>query len=310
MIPQQTQQNGCYKPNWEKCADLPSPLYNPSVALHDNKVYVMAGKTPDHAILDYVYIYHITTNCWDRLPPPGHHMSKLLIVNKKLTVIGGRNNATAKITNKVTTFNNKKGRWTDDYPNMLKARINPGAVVYLDFIIVASGELDDNIFSDDIEVLNYKQSSCWMVSSIKLPKPMKAPCLITSGDLLYIVGYTSINGNSRKVYQIPAAQITKTQTVYWTELTPAPYHEAAVIPDSCPPVIVGGRHRNFVPTADIRVLDIPNNSWKKIGSLTTARNCTAAIYINHNFILVIGGCTGGVDGSAHSITTVEKGKIT
>ena len=58
--------------------------------------------------------------------------------------------------------------------------------------------------------------------------------------------------------------------------------------------------------------DVPNNSWKKIASLTTARNSTAVVPINHDSILVIGGCTGGKgpkEAKAHSISRVEKGSV-
>ena len=67
-----------------------------------------------------------------------------------------------------------------------------------------------------------------------------------------------------------------------------------------------------VPTIDITVLDVPNNSWKKIASLTTPRDCTAIVPINHDSILVIGGTTGGIgikEAKAHSISSVEKGTV-
>ena len=63
-------ESGCYQLIWEKCTDLPSPLYSASVALHDNKVYTMAGSAPDNDTHDYVYVYDINGNQWDRLPPP------------------------------------------------------------------------------------------------------------------------------------------------------------------------------------------------------------------------------------------------
>ena len=60
------------------------------------------------------------------------------------------------------------------------------------------------------------------------------------------------------------------------------------------------------------MLDVPNNSWKKIASLATARACIAVVPINHNSILVIGGNTGGrgpQEANANSLSTVEKGTI-
>ena len=84
-------QSSCYNPIWGKCADLPSLLYYASVALHDNKVYTMAGDAPDDDTYNYIhYVYDINSNQWDRLPPPGQRQGSLQkIINSKLTVIGG-----------------------------------------------------------------------------------------------------------------------------------------------------------------------------------------------------------------------------
>ena len=114
-----------YQLIWEKCADLPSPLYYASVALHDNKVYTMAGDAPGRETYDYVYVYDINSNQWDRLPPPGQPLCTLQIINSKLTVIGGLDIATSKRTNKVTTYNNTNNSWRNEYPNLLKARNGP-----------------------------------------------------------------------------------------------------------------------------------------------------------------------------------------
>ena len=309
-------ESGCYQLIWEKCTDRPSPLYAASVALHDNKVYTMAGGAPDRETYHYVYVYDINSNQWDRLPPPGQHKGILQIINSKLTVIGGVDNTTNKITNKVTTYNNNS--WSNEYPNLLKARVMPGVLTHLDYVIVAGGKLDDNTYSDDIELLNYKQSSHWVIARMKLPEAMLLPSLTISDDTLYIVGYTRATGRTSAAYAVSvdkvtssAAQLTSNQTAHWTELPPAPHHGTAIIPNSCPPTIIGGKVQDVL-TDDITVFDVPNNSWKKIASLTTARVATAVVPINRDSILVIGGYTGGrgIEGAkAHSISTVEKGTV-
>ena len=280
----------------------------------------MAGNAPDYDTYGYVYVYDINGNQWDRLPPHGQHMGTLQIINSNLTVIGGVDNTTRKITNKVTTYNNNS--WKNIYPNMIKPRVKPGVVTHLDYVIVAGGTLDDNTFSDDIEVLNYKQSSHWVIARMKLPEPMVVHSLTISDNLLYIVGYdrATAKTSATRAHQVPAvdiitssaAQLTSNQTAHWTKLPPAPHYYTAVIPNSCPPVIIGGDDIQGVPTVDIRVLDVPNNSWKKIASLPTPRDCTAVVPINHDSILVIGGCSGGRDveeAKAHSISLVEKGTV-
>jgi len=177
-------QSSSYELTWEKCADLPSPLYFASVALHDDKVYTMANAAPDRETYNYVYVYNINNNQWDKLSSPGQHKGTLQIIESKVTIIGGVDYATNKSTNKVTTFINN--RWTNYYPNMLKARARPGVLSHLDYVIAVGGRLDDGTFSNNIEVLNYKQSPHWVISRIKLPEPMDLPSLTISGDLLYI----------------------------------------------------------------------------------------------------------------------------
>ena len=252
-----------------------------------------------------------------RLPPPGQYMGILQIINSKLTVIGGWDNTTNKRTNKVTTYNNNN--WSNEYPNLLKARVMPGVLAHLDYVIVAGGQVDVNTFSDDIELLNYKQSSHWVITRMKLPEAMSLPSLTKSDDMLYIVGYNIATGRTSAAYAVSvdiitssATQLTSNQTAHWTKLPPAPHTDTAIIPNSCPPTIIGGRDKQCVPTVDIRVLDVPNNTWKKIASLTTARAYTAVVPINRDSILVIGGTTGGRDiegAKAHSISTVEKGTV-
>ena len=309
-------QSGFYKLMWEKCADLPSPLCAASVALHDNKVYTMAGDAPDRETYNYVYVYDINGNQWDSLPPPGQYQGTLQMINGKLSVIGGRDNTTKKRTKKVTTYNNN--RWSSYYPNLIKARNKPAAVTHLDYVIVAGGSLDDYNYSNDIELLNYKQSSHWVIARMKLHRPMWVPSLTVSNDLLYIIGYTTAEHRTREAYQVPVDTITSTaqlnsdQKTHWTKLPPAPHYYTAIIPNSCPPVIIGGEDEDYVPTIDITILDAPNNSWKKIASLTTPRVSTAIVPINHDSVLVIGGYTAGISvegAKAFSINRVEKGSV-
>ena len=65
----------------------------------------------------------------------------------------------------------------------------------------------------------------------------------------------------------------------------------AIMPNSHPPVIVGGS-KNGVHASEISVLDVINTSWKNIASLATANAATAVIPVHHDSILVIGGYTG------------------
>ena len=296
-----------------KCADLPSPMCYASAVLHNEKVYVMAGMAPDDNTLRYVYTYNIHSNHWDTLLPPGHISGILQIIDGKLSVIGGRHNN--KVTNKVSTFINSN--WTQQYPKMLKSRIRPGVATYSDNVIVAGGARDINTYYDDIELLYYKQSPHWIRTNINLPEPMYVISLTIADDLFYIAGYTTSDGSSTKSYKIAADKITSSvaqpptssQTVQWTTIPSTPHYLTATIPNSCPPIIIGGDDLHNVPTADVAML---KQSWSKVASLSSPRTAVTVVPINCDSILVIGGTTGGrsiEEYNTHSMTTIEKGTV-
>ena len=121
-------QSGLFKLTWEKCADLPAPMYYPSAVLHNDKVHVMAGSAPDRDTYRCVFTYSITSNHWDRLPPPGHAGGVLEIIDGKVSVIGGMDTYTGEATNKVSTLINNS--WTKYYPDMSTPRFRPGVASY------------------------------------------------------------------------------------------------------------------------------------------------------------------------------------
>ena len=286
-----------------------------SAVLHNEKVHVMAAVAPDKDTYDYVFSYDIPSNHWDTLPPLGHIMGVLQIIDGKLSIIGGADNiTTTEATNKVSTLINN--RWTQHYPNMTKGRIRPGVATHSDYVIVAGGMRDINIVNDDVELLYYKHPAHWIRANINLPEPMAAISFTISDDLLYIVGYSTLDGRSNGAYQVVVDKIassvaqppTSSQTVQWTTIPSTPHYHTAIIPNSSPPVIIGG-DLQCVPTADVAML---KQSWSKVASLSSPRTAIAVVPIDCHSILVIGGSTGGEtvgEVATHSVSTVEKGIV-
>ena len=308
----------------EKCADLPSPLNKASVALHDNKVYTTTGFHKARTDC-YVYVYDINDNKWATLYPSLKQFNGTLqIINGKLTIIGGHivtentlENYKVEGTNRVTTYNADNQSWINEYPSLQKARQGPGVLTYSEYVIVAGGYLCDGTFSSDIEFLNYKQPSRWMMAKMELPVKMNYPSLTITGNTLYIVGFASgvthcvDNSNirvkmSKKAFKVSlsAAQFTENQEAEWTKIPSTPFVSTALIPNCSPPVIVGGRNKDEI-TDNICVLDEPEKSWKKIASLGSPRFYTAVVPINHESILVIGGSSDSSE-ECVAINTVEK----
>ena len=302
-------------------ADLLAPLYGAYVAVQHHKIYVTSVVSPVEDAEHQVYVYDITTDQWGHLPSSGHYYGVPHIIGGKLVIIGGRLSGTKKRTNKISTFDEDSQTWTSYYPDLLSVRSRPGVVSHLEHVIVAGGGLDDNTLAqDDIEVLNWTENSHWRKVSTKLPVPMYGFTPIVSDDHLLIVGYV---GAGRKgcssAYKIPVATIIAScdqqhnshTPIKWTELTATDHWDTALVPSSFPPVVVGGQDTTDATTADIKMYDNSNKSWKKIGSLSSARSEVAVAAVYNNAIVVIGGCTKGgsmANAKSSSVTIVELGQ--
>jgi len=167
--------------------------------------------------------------------------------------------------------------------------------------------------------MNYRDyQPQWKEASISLPTPMWAFTPTIAGDYVIIVGYVHCDDYYRKYFQISVQKILSSvdlPTFTWMELSPAMHYHTATVPYSNPPVIIGGKvHSNQgdFRTSDIALYSISKKSWRKVGSLTSARSSVGVALINATIIIVIGGCTSGagVEGAMlSSITKVEIGNI-
>ena len=317
--------SGRYHIKWTQLADLPAPLCNAYVASRYHKFFV-TGVSPVEDAQHQVYVYDINTDRWGQLPPSGHYKGIPQIIGGRLAIIGGHLSATEKMTNKVSTFDEDSQTWTSYYPDLLSVRSKPGIVSHLEHVIVAGGgrlTAKDNktpVIQDDIEVLNWIENSHWRKVSIKLPVPMYGFIPTICDDHLLIVGYSdTYNKRDRSAYKIPVANIIASIDQHhnsdtptkWTKLTIADHWYTALVPSSSPPVVVGGEETSTTPTADIKMYDNSNKSWKKIGSLSSARSRVAVAAVYNDAIVVIGGYTKGdtlANLKSSSLTVVELGQ--
>ena len=139
---------------------------------------------------------------------------------------------------------------------------------------------------------------------------------ITPDDHLLIVSYVGADIKSYKnTYILPVANITvlideqHNIPTKWTKLTLVDHYNVAPVPKSY--VVVGGIDIGKTSTADIKMYDHSNRSWKKIGSLSFARAKAAVTTVYDNTIIIIGGCTKAdtfASTNSSSMTIVELGQ--
>ena len=202
---------------------------------------------------------------------------------------------------------------------MLHNRHKPGVVTSHDYVIVMGGKSSPDTILDNMEVMNYHYLQ-WREVSAHLPVSMWAIRPTISGDNINIVGYEQAGNCYNRCYQIPTEELILSfdqslspgvVPVQSKELSAATHYNTTTIPYSNPPVIIGGSIGG-VCTSDVSLYDIHKNSWRKVDSLTSARNDIGVALLDNHTIIVIGGTSGGVgvEGAmASSLSIVEIGTI-
>ena len=319
-------QSGHYHIKWTTCSDLPTPMYDAYVAMSNGTIYC-TGSCPNEDNEQIVCSYDTKTDQWKWLPRPGHRLGVIHMVDDKLTIFGGRDPTTDEFLNTVTTYNSKTDSWSSYYPDMLHSRHKPGVVTVHEHAIVMGGKSSQDAFHDSIEVMNYHLHPLqqWKEISVCLPDTMWALRPTVSGDHLTIVGYNGDEGTYATHCRISLEEIipgclpathqghsTSDVSAGWKKLSPSSYYDTVTLPNSFPPIIIGGGDDNFAPTSDINLFDVSKNTWRKVGSLTSARDSVGVASLNSNSIIVIGGASGGVgiEGAKKTcLATVEVGNV-
>ena len=310
-------QSGRYQLNWTTCSPLPTAMYWAYATVIKSVMYIGGGGCPDHTKVYNVYAYHLEEDRWYSLPPLQQYGGVPVNVTDKLTIISGFDSATHKANNKVTTFSDNSWR-NDIFPNLLIARSAPAVVPHQSYIIVAGGKGDDDTVLDTIEVLDINTLQ-WRIVNTHLPQPMYAPSATMCGESLVIVGFiTADNLRYNKTFLIDINEIISKQQLTtstgednkWSRLADAPYWRTTVIPNSSPPVIIGG-DKQYKTTNDITLYDDVTKSWRRVSSIPT--NCVyPTVTIINNVIIVAGGCVNTKTretANATSLTSVVMGHL-
>ena len=309
--------SGQYHIKWTTCSNLPTPMYDAYVAVSSGTVYC-TGVTPSEENQHQVYAYSTKTNQWRELPRPGHRLGVIHMIGDKLAILGGRDPGTDKIHNKVTTYNSKTSIWSKHFPDMLNIRLKPGVLTYNDYVIVLGGMSGQDTIHDNIEIMNYRDEQMqWKEVHLRLPVSMWGIKPTMSGKYITIVGYNTAKGYTSSCYQIPVDNIISsclTQsngTQLWKKFSSAPRSFTAIVPNSNPPVIIGGSNRKGL-TSGVGIYNNSKESWKKVDSMTTARKHVGLGLLNNTTVILVGGTTnvGDTDtAKSSSLATVEIGGI-
>ena len=311
-------QSGKYQLKWTNCRSLPTAMWKAHATIINSIMYIGGGNCPDEIKMDNVYAYHLKEDRWDTLPFLQLYSGVPVNINNKLTIIGGCDSITHKVTSKVTTYSNDNTWRNDIFPNLLIARYWPAVVPHQSYIIVAGGHGDDDAALDTIEVLELTTLQ-WRIVNTHLPEPMGILSATMCSGKLIIVGYTNADNEHsngtflidiNKILTQPQHTSSTGEDHKWSRLADAPYFNTALIPNSSPPVIIGGSIQGKT-TNDITLYDDVTKSWRRVSSLPI--NCAwTTVTIINNVIIMAGGCVDIKNTetcNATSLTSVVMGHL-
>ena len=97
---------------------------------------------------------------------------------------------------------------------------------------------------------------------------------------------------------------TDNDNTRWHQLTEAPYWKTALVPNTSPPVIIGGSDEQGNTVNDITLYDDTSDGWKKISTIPINCSYTTVVVINQS-IIVMGGCSDARNNETANATVLS-----
>jgi len=264
-----------------------------------NNLYVAGGVGAEKEVELCVFEFSLFHGNWRRLPDPQHKSSVPHVVCEKLVLFGGYDVATNKITNQVSTYDKENNLWSSLYPNLKECRCLPAVISHGDYVIVAGGKCREGNL-DDFEVMHTLECQ-WRKLKRHLPKQMYNFSATISNCWLYLVRTVGSERphNPKEAYAIamnnviiPSQDMDSMKMENdWTCLSDVPYINVTIVPNSLPPLLVGGSDSQGNTVNEILLYDASRNCWEQVGTLSSNRASVAVTTISNHAIVVIGGCT-------------------
>ena len=229
-----------------------------------------------------VYRYEWRGENWEELPSCPYRDSGLVIIDGKLTAVGGEDGS--RYTNKLLTLQQKK--WVEEYPTMNTARSYPAVVRTSEgeYLIVIGGGGDN--WTATVEVLHVKSRRWYKLTH--LPQPLHYPSATICGDQFNVIGHDA-NGYSCSLQALPSSHqpITSPLTLSWKPLPPLPVRESTAATLCGQLVVIGGK-RGFGPPVN-SIHQLVDGQWVKIGSMATGRFSCLVVSPSPDKIIIVGG---------------------
>ena len=214
----------------------------------------------------------------------------MTVINNHLTLVGGWDTFTRKVTNLLAVFDPTSEDWTYPYPPMPTPRHNPAVSTYDIWLLVAGGYGGGNLYIATVELLNTSTNQ-WLSAS-----PLPTPCgyitstidqdnwyLITNTKQVFCASFPDL------VSQTVSNSNASKSPALWCRLpdTPLGYSAATTLRGSL--LAVGGLCDDGTSSTDIHLYQSESEKWTKVGDLPTPCYYCSCISLPSGELLVVGG---------------------
>ena len=287
-----------------KLPDMPMEAASYGANIHNNKVYISAvGRDGNGKLVSVVLVYSTNEHKWSTLSNQ-QHTAAIAVVNKHVTLIGGRDVSIRKVTNTLSTWYQEEGLWKQMLPPMPTGRFVPAVISHDNLLLVTGGVAEDgSTVLNTTDVLDLTTMKWTSPEGLNLPVPLWEPHLALCGEYLYLVGGAMVyprqsqeDDNSQAwrakwndVKQNAAPQHFQPQRGLWTRIADPPTLNPMAV--SCEGTLytVGGRTRDYKPISAVYSYIIARNQWVSVGDMSVGRNFHCAVPLSSNSIFVAGG---------------------
>ena len=235
--------------------------------------------TPDGSTSLYQYEY--STEKWEELPACPHQNSGLVVIDRELTAVAGRDGSYR--TNKLYTLRQRE--WVEKYPPMNAAHSSPAVVSTSDgeHLIVIGGF--GGSWTATVELFQVKSRRWHQLTD--LPQPLPWLSATICGDQLNVIGIDS-NGYSCSLSSLPSRDqpITSPLTLSWKPLPYLPVKGSTAATLCGQLVLIGGM---LGESAFNSIHQLVGGEWVKIGSMASGRCYCLVVSPSPDKIIIVGG---------------------
>ena len=276
---------------WRKAGDAPAIMVRGAAVSLGNMAYF------NHEYSTELYCYESQQQQWRRLPDCPSENSALVMIEGRLTTVGGEEYGRPTNSLASLTGEDENSKWVELFPRMPTARYWLAAVCRGRNVIAAGGYGDGGRSVSAVEILDTELRQ-WS-SAASLPHPMIQASITVCEDLLYLLGGFDQNGDqtlsvltSSITELLHQQQETANQPAVWRRTADAPYYGSTAVSVGGQLLAIGGCDEHNKKTSAIVGYDPTSDSWQDMGHMATPRYHTLVAVLPSNQLIAAGGYGG------------------